>query len=793
MSWLQKECRAVIVLTAILSILGIQAGTARADDRVAETNASITTVLLISSASTQAAMDRAGAEIRTLSNELQRKNAALTTTLAAVRRSDSRRAALQREHDRLLAEMNDLMENVARQDIAYEASLRVYRSGLEGVLASRDPRIEDAMRRYAAGESGAFGEVMEITDIINDAEQAGMIAVQVERLTSNAVVASAGLEDGRTTAAVALDAWSRVRAKDPSRFQPWIEIADLATLTGDDTLKRTALIEALQRAHSDLERADVYLRYHRQSLPSPPGAPDPNPLKAALFVLRRAAAEDPGNGYYQVRVMNTLDLIGRERLAADDYENASLAVDEATEIANRLEAANPDNDFVTRAVWVHAGLVAQRVETARSLDVAAELYDEAVGIARRRSAKNPTSLAVRRDLAVSLADVARVAMKRNDYPRAKSALLEAIGIGQEAIKADPTNVLNGHQAWSQNTELGQFARFHNDPVVAQHALAEALSIGRQFAREDRGGGYMVRLTLPRLYGVEFALGRWESARQRLEELERLYASSGGWRPKQPGDGARFSWAATVISLGNIDMAEGQFDRAGARFQEILDLAAAEPSPESNADRIDLALIRLFAHSKIAELALMRGDPVGYCSELEKISAQTATDIALTPDAADLAMFHLAALAGGADCPQGASSWQDVADHAARLDAMSGLTMEQGVAAAQMGMFAARRLQDGAGTSETLMSGMKASLRTANGLVEEYPGDGRLLYTRASYRMWLRIAGAPGATWTAAAEDYDVLAQGGIILADDDRLQGLETSFGHVRRAGTAGQRRSRRR
>lgn len=107
----------------------------------------ITTAILISAASTQAAVERANAQTRSLYVELNRER---TSRQAALRRagiSERERARLESELDTVNARQEELLAQLAAQDIEYAANIRAYRQGLTGLLEDGDPRIVAALQR----------------------------------------------------------------------------------------------------------------------------------------------------------------------------------------------------------------------------------------------------------------------------------------------------------------------------------------------------------------------------------------------------------------------------------------------------------------------------------------------------------------------------------------------------------------------------------------------------------------------------------------------------------------------
>lgn len=785
----QTKSPVAVVLIAMLLAIPVGAGaTPGRNTPVAAANANLILTLQISSSLTDEAVERAGGEIRELKVRLQASDREKRRALRRAGISDQHKAQLQAELASVQSQIQELIDDLAAKDVAYAASLNVYKEGLTGLLAQDDPRVAAAMQRYGDGDLNALDQLQEVIRLIRAAREAGVMAhvstmrlrsAQEQRAVASLFQNAAG--SNRKPTAVVLAAWEEAARIEPENVEQWVAIAKLQYQLDSVVGVRDALRQAWRYAEDDVRRADVYLLYAAlREADAPDLKAGERPLQAALALLQKRTTTEAQDPTLQARALSALNvLVSREMSEAEArtvqgeaVSPESLASGEAAWatgalIAAQLKTSYPNNELVLNLLWQHARSGAKLALAKGDVDTATTRLTEAVAIARSRLAEAPEDSDRLADDADALEDVSALAQLRNDYPAAKAALLERAQIRDRLSVADPQNGLTAHGAWSAYTGLGFLALSRADPGTAVEAFSEAVRIGRPFEQSNQD--YLVSLGLSRLADAALAQGRFDIARRSLREL--VARRSSRTTSENPPE---FDAFFANLGLGDLKFLEG--DYSGALRIYDLALSRAPVATGREDATLDVPFPRTAASFRRIEVMLAQGRDKDAEFAARVLLAELDQHASQAPGRFDphIRAYFLAKLLAGMGSM--GSSWDDLLGRLRRVEAFPGLTStQQSVVSLEIDLvsrMASVEAAKGLFGQEARLATYRFELERIRALRHEMPRDPFLEQSEGAWLASLATASGARADWQAAITFYRDLAARGRIGRSTELQQAL---------------------
>lgn len=252
-----KKLAATILLVCAFATAATRADAAAPKFERRANSADVITAVLISATSTQNAVEQSDGVVKNLYAQLR---TAEQRAISASRQANQSQQELRRVKAELVQIRRDqegLMAKLAAQNVEYAANQKALREGLTGILSEGDPRVADALERYAQGEISALDDLQEVTRIIRKAREAGLRARNGANQRAVAFVYTDAWDKQKRTAIQVRMAFEEAAEVDPDNLDQWIEIASWAGVEGNLSRVESAIESALKVAKTDLERASV--------------------------------------------------------------------------------------------------------------------------------------------------------------------------------------------------------------------------------------------------------------------------------------------------------------------------------------------------------------------------------------------------------------------------------------------------------------------------------------------------------------------------------------------------------
>jgi len=200
--------------------------------------------------------------------ERRRSSRASAVARAAEARAERAEAEAERLRDEQVAREEAFLAELGRRDVEYAAAKDEFVRRVNDMVERRDPRIDDALARYLAGDIGALDDLAEYTEALVAANRAGREAAiaDIQRegrrrdgnlLRSTAAIWLDAADKGEKPARAALAKWLDAARTDPDEFSQWQTIYDLADEIGDAATQADAVNQLWARARTLDERIDA--------------------------------------------------------------------------------------------------------------------------------------------------------------------------------------------------------------------------------------------------------------------------------------------------------------------------------------------------------------------------------------------------------------------------------------------------------------------------------------------------------------------------------------------------------
>ena len=325
-----------------------------------------------------------------------------------------------------------------------------------------------------------------------------------------------------------------------------------------------------------------------------------------LDILRKLAAQNPGNAEAQRDVSVSLEKVGNTRQQQGDLAAALGAYQESLDIRRKLAAQNPDSPQPQRDVSVglnHLGNVKQQQG---DLAAALDAYQESLDIRRKLAAQDTDDAQPQRDVSVSLDDLGDVKLRRGDLSGAAAAYQESLNIYRRLAALDPGDAQLQRDVSLSLQELGEVKLGQGDLTGARASYQESLDIARKLAALDPDKALAQRdvsVSLSKLGDAKSLQGDMAgalAAYQGCLDIDRKLAAQD---PDNAEAGADVSHS--LEKLGDIKLRQSDLAGARAAFQESLDIRrglAAHDSGDAEARRdVSVSLDR------VGDVELRQGD------------------------------------------------------------------------------------------------------------------------------------------------------------------------------------------
>lgn len=399
----------------------------------------IITAMIINAASTQEAVDRGDEALRAA----WRDNRAIATRLTQALRGKSLSEAGRRKAEAQLAAVRAEQEAMRAQlealDREYAASIRAFREGMTGLLATNDPRITESLQRYADGDSSALDDLQDYVRIVRRARQAGLDARSAAEQRG---VAEAKMDDkgkGKRTTIEVLATWEEAAALDPADFWQWTYIARLRDEAGDLAGATQAARSAREKARSERETAVALGGIGNLATKQGKLAEAGAAYEESLTIARALLAANPGSTEARRDVSISLDRIGNVAVAQGKLAEAAAAYGESLTMRRALLTANPSSAEARRDVSISLDRIGKIAVVQGKLTEAAPAYGESLTMRRALLSTNPSSAEARRAVSVSLDQIGDVMVAQGKLTEAAAAYEESLTIRRALLTTNPSS------------------------------------------------------------------------------------------------------------------------------------------------------------------------------------------------------------------------------------------------------------------------------------------------------------------------------------------------------------------
>ena len=473
----------------------------------------------------------------------------------------------------VIAERDRLQVQFAERDDAYAAEVAEYRRQIDGLLHTSDPKLTEALQRFADGDRvGAFPVIESIMRAQIKASEAAVneqSAVQLRQL--------AGLADdmrarGEKTAAEVLAIWEEAQHHTPNYSKGWLALSDLYASSGNAPRALDCAKRALETARGDRERAAalVMLGEAEQSMGDLASAR--SRFDEGLAIVKRALAAAPTDQAKQRDVAVLFIKLAGVLQPLGDLPGARQALEQSLALLSPMAKAHPDNTLAERDIATALVQLGEVFEASGDFSAALVRYEATALIARKLALDEPQDGPRKRFLGGALSEVgdARVAMA--DYAGAQAAYVEAAAILRRQAAADPGDAQAQRDAAVviHNTAIAK--SLLNDLQGAKTLYEESLAIARRLQAADprnlSNGGVMAD-NLIGLTEVAKLSGDAAAARARSDEVVAVRREL--LRADPVNVAARSALSLALMQSADIALLARDLPRAKATFDESLAL------------------------------------------------------------------------------------------------------------------------------------------------------------------------------------------------------------------------------
>ena len=540
-------------------------------------NAALVTAILISSAETQAAVDRSDAVIRQAYSEKQASQKRLSAALKAGKLSEQQRRISESELAKVRSDQEAVLAQLAAKDGEYRASLAAYREGLTGLLTESSPEIASALGRYSEGDASALDDLQAVVRLIRRVRAAGVAARDAIDQRGVAQTWMDAKDKGQKTTAQALAAWQEAAQIDPNDVWQWIFISRLQAEAGNLVEARAAAETSLKLARELLvsspfseeakrdvgaglgELGDVAVAQGRL-------ADAATAYEESLALNRALLAINPTNADAQSDVSLNLMQLGDVQMGQGRLIDAAIAYGQSLVIDRALLVNNPASADAKRSVSVGLLKIGE-VETARGhLDEAASAYTQSLALSRALLAINSSSAEAKRDVSVELKKLGDLAVAQNRLADAAAFYRESLTLDRTLFAINPTNAEAKRDVALDLQRIGDVAIGQGRLADAAKAWKESMALVRALLASDPSAANArrdVSVSLQKLADLAIAQGRLEDAASAYGESLTLD------RARLASDPTSALAKIDVIrSLENMAQASG----SSAMWREAFDIA-----------------------------------------------------------------------------------------------------------------------------------------------------------------------------------------------------------------------------
>lgn len=741
--------------------------------------------LLMNAGLTQAAAERSTEQIqaegRALASARQRavmaeRDAATARKEAdAERRKSSRASAAAREaearaeraeaeaarlRDEQVAREEAWLNELGRRDVEYAAAKDEFVRRVNDMVERRDPRIDDALARYLAGDIGALDDLAEYTEALVAANRAGREAAiaDIQRegrrrdgnlLRSTAAIWLDAVDKGEKPARAALAKWLDAARTDPDEFSQWQTIYDLADEIGDAATQADAVNQLWTRARTLEERIDAAATCASQHIGK--GRWCNGEWTRAQYadekirLWREKVAQKPDEPFARIGLATAL--WAEAMLIHDDKQRRASMLTEAVAMMDKLSQQYPDSSLIaSRRLDIVSEGGGLSLAPGPELERTRGVFATGLQAARAQLARSPDSFAAISNLAKALRRMSVVADADRDVAQSIALIDEAIALAEGALAKDPESDSRGAVLWHSLTRAAMSARIHGVFSRERDLYARTLALSRRFA--DGDSRYMVELTVPRLANAETVLGNLAAARMLLDEEEgRLRARlASGDLAADDAEGELYGFAFERARLSWI---EGDYGAGEGGFRALLRDVLAQPVSEDRILRDSTVVVQLYLilveQGRIDEALAVVTDARTRLQQLDSDPQNRQY--------ARFSLFLMDVLA--ASTPDSGVRWADL-----KPPSMDGLDTDRYTTEPDLvTSFLAERAKLDAGlpTNGTRQERLRASLRAnydvtlalSNKQPPSQTGAGSLL----NGLKMLAHAGDPEASWQVVADQY----------------------------------------
>lgn len=514
-----------IVLAIAFSLFGVAVGTSPATAAIAQEpgRSDAKTAIVFGAVITKQAVDNSNAETQALYKRLDDEAAAKNRALrrAGIAESEARKLHVEiAELRRLQAE---LIAKIAVNDAEYAAAIRAFREGIEGLFADSDPKIVEALERYAAGDVTALDDLQAYTRIVRKAREAGLRARNGADQRGVALLMQDAKDKGQRTSRQALDTWIEAVEVDPESFSGWMYVCMLQREVGNRADAGSAAAKAIKLARTLPEQAGAWEQAGELAREEGRYEDARRAFDKALGISRQTVAQDPKSISAKRDLASSLLDIGDLARVQRQFPQAHRAYDEAQVLRTQLSASYPDRIRPYKDMGVILARQGLLAENEGNYDIAWTEMVGALKIFQNVSRMLPNSEAAQFDEALALQDVGHIASLKTRYSEAGPYFDQAVTIMTGLVKTNPSD-RNVHELARSLEGQGASAVAGNRLADAEAAFAREVGIRRAAKYADPTSVQardILATSLDRLARLHEMRGRYEVATSEFREAVEL--------------------------------------------------------------------------------------------------------------------------------------------------------------------------------------------------------------------------------------------------------------------------------
>ena len=762
-----RQTRFILAASSLLIAALAQSQSAQAKPLTAavpagynEQRRELTAALIMNSAFTSAALRRADEVIL----QLRRDVAVAQAARDKAQREHSSLVA--RYNANLLAQQERFIAETARRDREFAVAKDSFVMHIASLLNQHDRRVDAALKRYADGDASVLDSLAELGAADIEARREAREAAKREidrkfqtedgeQQRSIAAVFSDAADKGQKPVRTALDQWLTAARIDPDDFQQWVEIFGLAwDLDSKDEMIQAAH-ETWQRAVSLDQRVTANklcgtLAIYAANSPCREGWGSDEHLAEQVKLLHENVAQSPTDGLARLNL--AMALTNQFKMMSEDDRRRAPLVDEAISLITALNRDFPNN-IIVQYSEINILEFAGRLNFGKGGegDRSRKLIDDELQFAKDALAARPTSSKLKSGVVDALMLRSEVSDFDRDEVASKQYTSMAIEIARDDLSKAPDATQRVHKLWGVLTRAAMSAQRYDAFERERDYYRQALELGRPFQMQS--GGYMYRLTLPRLQIAELVLGNLDSARALARdisanedsEVAAKTISAAEYASDQMQNELRGAW---------IDWIAMDYPRSQAAYRRII-AELADPNMFKLLDSKD----RLFGDAE-ASLSLIvmaieqrhYDDAITAANAVRKRMNAAAREPELTASARLLSFafdFLIAQIPGsGIDL-------KNVTMPSFNGQVPSGIDMDEALAAKFLERRRAAVEQPvGKGTrQDRIIASFRATLDVATELQKENPSNVQAIAGMLSAISLAAHAGDPDVPWQRVAETY----------------------------------------